>query len=301
MARSDTAVVFDVQRFSIHDGPGIRTVIFFKGCAMDCVWCQNPEAVQAAPELAYYPERCLVGCIDCVTACPEVALRQHIDDRVDWARCTVCGKCVDVCPADALRVVGREWTVDDLLVEVSRDHRFFDASGGGITLSGGEPVLHSAFLQEFLPMARLRGLHIALETAGLYPFALLAPLLPLVDLVLFDLKVMDTSTHQRLTAQDNEQIHANLRALCAAGPPLDVRMPVVPDTNTDDANVAATARFLAELDVRQLTLLPYNHLWEAKLPRLRTARRPLGLTPPEPAFYAELSARFAAHGVAAHC
>ena len=246
MARSDTAVVFDVQRFSIHDGPGIRTVIFFKGCAMDCVWCQNPEAVDAAPELAYYPERCLVGCVACVAACPETALRAAITDRVDWTRCTVCGDCVAVCPADALRVVGREWTADDLLVEVARDHRFYEASGGGITLSGGEPVLHSAFLQEFLPLARLRGLHVALETAGLYPFALLAPLLPLVDLVLFDLKVMDASTHQRLTAQDNDQILSNLRRLCAAGPPLDVRMPVVPDTNTDDANVAATARFLAD-------------------------------------------------------
>lgn len=301
MSRDDRAVVFDVQRFSLHDGPGIRTVVFFKGCALDCAWCHNPEAVRPSPELAYWAERCMEGCRECVGACPERALSDRRDGRVDWLRCSHCGLCAEACPADALVVVGRERGADDLLVEILRDRSFYERSGGGVTFSGGEPALHSAFLQRFLPMAKARGLHLALETAGACPWNLLEPLLDHLDLVLYDLKVMDGDEHRRLTGRDNADIQANLRLLLARGTNVEVRLPVVPGCNTDEANVRETARFLNRLGTNRLTLLPYNHLWEAKLPALDTSRTALGIRPPDRAFYDELRERFGLHGIQATC
>jgi pyruvate formate lyase activating enzyme len=291
------AIVFDVQRFSLHDGPGIRTVVFLKGCALACVWCQNPEAMLAAPELAYYEEQCLEGCTRCVAACPEGAIRPERAARVDFARCTACGRCVDACPGRALRRVGRARGAAELLEEVLRDRPFFAASGGGVTLSGGEPVLHSLFLQEFLPLAKGAELHVALETCGAYPFGLLEPLLPHVDLVLYDVKLVDPARHERATGRENAQILANLAELVRRGVALEVRMPVVPGWNTDGGNLAATARLLGELGVKSLTLLPYNHLWEAKLPRLGTRRTPLGIAPPGADFYVQLQSELAGHGL----
>lgn len=293
------AMVFDVQRFSIHDGPGIRTVVFFKGCSLDCAWCQNPEAVEPRPELAYYAERCLPDCEACVATCAEQALRPQRAGRVDFARCTACGDCLDACPAAALTLVGRRLTPAALLEEVRRDDAFYASSGGGLTLSGGEPLLQADFLAHFLPLARAAGLHVAVETAGNYPFARLAPLLPLVDLVLFDLKLAEPRRHARHTGRDNRLVLGTLRELLARGAPLQVRMPVVPGTNTDAADLAAMADLLRDLGLRELVLLPYNHLWEAKLPRLGSARRPLGVAPPPPAFYADLRRDLRARGIEA--
>jgi pyruvate formate lyase activating enzyme len=293
------AVVFDVQRFSLHDGPGIRTVVFFKGCALACDWCHNPEALHAAPELAYYEEQCLEGCTRCEDVCPEGAILPRRSDRVDFARCTACGKCVEVCPGRALRLVGRHWTAPELLEEVLRDRPFYESSGGGVTLSGGEPVLHAAFLGELLPLLRAEGVHVALETCGAYPFDMLAPLLPCIDLVLFDVKLVDAERHARHTGRENAGILHNLERLLCEEVPVEVRMPVVPGRNDDDANVADTAALLARHGIGSLTLLPYNHLWEAKLPRLGTARAPLGIRPPGDDFYRRIQGEFARHGVAA--
>lgn len=299
MSRSDRAIVFDVQRFSIHDGPGIRTVVFFKGCALDCAWCHNPEAVRPGIELAYWSDRCLGGCHECVAACPENAIADRVDNRIDWSRCTHCGICAPECPADALTMIGREIGCDELLAEVVKDRDFYQTSGGGVTLSGGEPALHSAFLSNFLPRARHEDLHLAIETSGSTPWQLLEPLLPSLDLVLYDLKVMDPAAHERLTGKTNAGIHQTLRRLLAANVPVEVRMPVVPGCNTGDDNVRATCDFLRELRIDGIWLLPYNHLWEAKLRALSSARPPMGIRPPEADFYKELSARFGACGIRA--
>jgi pyruvate formate lyase activating enzyme len=297
--RAHEAVVFDVQRFSVHDGPGLRTVVFFKGCGLACEWCQNPEALRAAPELSYAAERCLDGCRACLPTCDAGALRPERAQRVDFARCTACGACADACPTGALRMVGEASTAEALLEAVLRDRPFYEASGGGLTLSGGEPVLHAAFLREFLPLAKQAGLHVAIETSGQYPWALLEGILPWIDLVLFDVKVIDSAEHRRLTAHDNAGIHENLRRALASGVPVEVRMPVIPGRNTGSENVAATARFLAGLGVHALTLLPYNAWWEAKLPRLGTERRPLGIATPDEAFYTDLRREFGRSGLEA--
>ncbi|MCK6555114.1 glycyl-radical enzyme activating protein [Candidatus Binatia bacterium] len=293
------ATVFDIQRFSIHDGPGIRTVIFFKGCSLACSWCQNPEAIRPRPEMAYYEDRCIPGCSACRDACPEHALGAERKGRLDFSRCTVCGLCVPACPADALRIVGSEITVAALLEAVLRDRPFYEASGGGVTLSGGEPVLHAPFLREFLPAARAAGLHIVIETAGCYPPRLLDDLLPFLDAVLFDLKVVDAEAHRRFTTRDNAPIIGNLEQILRGPVPVTVRMPVVPGYNTAAADIAAAAALLRRLGVRELTLLRYNHLWEAKLPRLDGARAPLGVSPPPDGLYEELVAEFASHGIRA--
>jgi len=293
------AVVFDVQRFCVHDGPGLRTVVFFKGCSLGCAWCQNPEAISATPELAYSAGRCLAGCVACLPTCPHDALRDRVDDRVDWSACTHCGACVDVCPTAALEVLGRSVSPAGLLAEVLRDAPFYAASEGGVTLSGGEPVLKSTFLRRFLPLCKEQGLSVAIETAGRYPWRLLEPLLPWLDRVLFDLKVADAERHRALTTRDNGLIHDNLRRLLAAGAAVEVRMPVIPGHNDDGDNVAQTAALLRSLGVGALTLLPYNGLWEAKLPRLCTPRAPLGISAPGGDHYGALADAFRAEGIAA--
>lgn len=305
MNRDDRACVFDVQRFSVHDGPGIRTVVFFKGCALDCAWCHNPEAVRRPRELAYWSGRCLEECRACLEHCPEEALRDQLEQRVDWLRCSHCGLCVEPCPTGALTMIGREVGPEELLHEVLRDQDFFVSSGGGLTLSGGEPVLHSAFLQRFLPLARQKGLHVVMETAGAVPWRLLEPLLELVDVVFYDFKFASALRHRAYTRRDNLEILANLKRLLDRSrersftPVVRVRMPVVPGINSGDAEIAQAAAVLRTLRIEQLVLLPYNRLWEAKLPALDTRRQPLGIPEPEPQFYERLRERFAALGITA--
>lgn len=294
-----SATVFDVQRFSVHDGPGIRTVVFFKGCSLECVWCQNPEAIRAAPEILYDASRCLDACERCVPLCGSGALRSGRMGRVDFARCTACGDCARECPSEALRIVGRSWTASELLGELLRDRPFYEASGGGVTFSGGEPVLHAPFLEGFLPRLAGEGLRIAVETCGAYPFDLVEPLLESIDLVLFDVKVADAERHRALTGRSNQQILENLRRLLGREMRVEVRMPVVPGHNDGDECVEQMAALLHGMGVGRLTLLPYNHLWEAKLPRLGGGRRPLGVRPPPDGHYETLSKSFEGHGISA--
>lgn len=295
----ETATIFDVQRFCVHDGPGIRTVIFFKGCGMRCVWCQNPEGIRSRLEMAYYAERCRSECSACVPVCEEAALRPTRADRLDFRRCTVCGRCVEVCTAEALQLIGRRIGADALLAEVLKDRSFYDSSGGGITLSGGEPVQQGEFLQSFLPRAKEAGLHVVLETAGCYRRRALEPLLPFVDLVLFDLKLADAAAHRRWTKRSNRLVLENLLWLLGRGQPLKARMPLIPGYNTAPEQIAAAAGLLRDLGLRQLDLLRYNHLWEAKLPRLATSQGPLVVPVPDDAQYAAIVDRFHEHGITA--
>ncbi len=292
------ATVFDVQRFSIHDGPGIRTVVFFKGCSLRCRWCQNPESINAKPELAVYGDRCLgaASCRQCEELCTRRALRVTDVVVVDRSLCDACGECVDACPAEALRMVGTRWTAEALLAECLRDRAYADASSGGVTLSGGEPVLHAEFLRELLPLLRAAGVHVLLETAGNYAWDRLASLLPLVDEVYFDWKV-PAGDYRAHTGHDATRIAENLRRLAGEGTPTTVRMPVIPGINTTPSQIADIARTLTACQIQDLTLLRYHGLWQAKLPRLDTKQTPLGALP---AVDEQLVAStFATHGVRA--
>ena len=267
------AILFDIQRFCIHDGPGVRTTLFFKGCPLNCQWCQNPESQNPRPEIAFYQEKC-IGCFECQEACPEKAILSHKDQRIDRNKCTACGDCAQVCTQNALRLVGREWSVDALMEEILADRDFFLDSGGGITLSGGEPLLHKDFLAAFLPQAKAEGIHMTLETCGMAGYDSLYSLLPLLDLIYFDLKHLNSPIHARYTGVPNTRILENFIRLARDFPSLQARMPVIPGVNDSAGNIEATAAFLRQTNQNSIHLLPYHNLGQAKLTRLASHTEP---------------------------
>lgn len=276
MSQNQSALVFDIQRFSLHDGPGIRTLVFFKGCPLRCQWCQNPEGLFSYPEIAFYGQFC-IGCGQCAKVCPEEAITFEGEERIIRERCNRCGACAEVCYAEALRVAGKRYSPQELLDEVLKDEPFYRTSGGGVTVSGGEPTLQPDVLLPFLRMCKERGLHTAIETCGYTRWEILETMLPYVDLVLYDLKAIDGQLHEQLTGRDNARIVDNLRHLVEWGMVVIPRIPLIPTKNATDENLAATAAFLAELGFTEVHLMPYHRLGESKLPRIASPLPPLSL------------------------
>jgi pyruvate formate lyase activating enzyme len=272
-----SATTFNIQRFSTEDGPGIRTTVFFKGCPLRCRWCHNPEGLSPRPELMWYDMRC-IGARACLTACSVGALELTPHGMcIDRQGCTACGACVDACPAGALEVIGRSWTAEDLLVEVQKDAAFYDTSGGGVTLSGGEPLAQPDFVLAFCRLCKEAGLHVALDTCGAASWSHYQPVLPFVDLVLYDLKMWDGDRHRAATGVDNTAILDNARRITAAGLPIWVRTPIIPGGEAqpklgtaDEANIAVLAEFIAVelLTVCRWDLLAYTNLGQPKYHRL---------------------------------
>jgi pyruvate formate lyase activating enzyme len=255
-----TGRIFDIKRYSIHDGPGIRTTVFLKGCGLRCLWCHNPESVAPGPELMHWPARC-TRCHACVKACPTGAITAAADGAVaiDRTKCDLCGRCAEACLYDAMQIVGREISVEDVLAEIERDRVFYEQSGGGVTLSGGDPLVQSGFAEALLEACRLRGLHTAVDTAGMSQNGALDRLAAKADLLLFDLKVMDEALHKEFTGVSNAPILANLRRLAAPGREIWVRIPLVPGVNDDEDNIERTIAFLRSVEtVRRVGLLPYH-------------------------------------------
>jgi pyruvate formate lyase activating enzyme len=270
LGHSPTGTTFNIQRFSTEDGPGIRTTVFFKGCPLRCAWCHNPEGLSPKPELMWYDARC-IGARHCLAACPHGALALTPGGLViDRRLCDACGTCAQACPAAALEVIGRTWTAEQLCAEVSKDTLFFETSGGGVTLSGGEPLAQADFLAALCPLLHEAGLHVALDTCGAAPWACYERLLPFLDLALYDLKIYDAARHQASTGADNRTILENARRLAAAGLPLWIRTPLIPGHTAEAANLAALARFIAaELPtVERWDLLAYTNLGGPKYRRL---------------------------------
>ena len=286
---STMGLVFDIQRFSVHDGPGIRTTVFLKGCSLRCFWCHNPEGLRMTPEVRFLPERCL-ACGACVAACTHGG--QHLDETgrsFARERCMACGACVEACVAEALTLVGKPMTAAAVIAEVLRDRVFYEASGGGVTLSGGEPALQPAFAREILALAKAEGLHTAIETCGNVAWADLEALLPFTDLVMMDLKQMDAEQHRAATGAGNERILANARRLAQTARSLIFRTPVVPGVNDTSAAIAAIAAFVAELAAGRRDagggeisweLLPFHRLAGDKYRSLGLTYRARDLNPP---------------------
>jgi pyruvate formate lyase activating enzyme len=284
--------VFDVQRFSVHDGPGIRTTVFLKGCPARCLWCHNPESQSFTPEVLVVETRC-VSCGTCQTVCPRGA------PPPGSGVCTACGACVDACPAGARRLAGRETTVEEVMDDVRRDRIFYEESGGGATFSGGEPLAQPEFLGALLEACRDAGIRTAVDTCGFAPRERLLALAPLVDLFLFDVKLVDDARHRELTGLPAAPILGNLRALAAVHGNVWIRIPVVPGHTDAEEDIAATASLVAGLPgVRRVSLLPYHSTGAAKARRLGRDYPLDALAPPSPERLDALAALFREHGIA---
>lgn len=253
-----TGLVFNVQKYSIHDGPGIRTTVFFKGCPLTCPWCHNPESRGREPFVHYDRDRCL-GCEACVRSCPNGALSRNAPGIVTNAEsCEGRATCAEVCPAEARRLIGRRVTVDDLMAEIEQDRSFYEASGGGVTFSGGEPLLQWEFLLDMLTACGNRSIHRAVDTSGFCEPEVLERVAEHTDLFLYDIKLMDSTLHQRLTGVPLDGILANLARLLAAGAKVRIRIPLIPGVTTDES-IDRTGALLASLPaVAGVNLLPYH-------------------------------------------
>jgi len=263
-------MTFDLKHYAIHDGPGIRMTVFFKGCPLHCLWCHNPEGISPHKELMLMPNRC-ARCGDCVRSCKFGALAQKEDGEVvaDRSLCTLCGDCERVCQREAIALVGREMAVEDIIAEVEKDRIFFDQSGGGVTLTGGEPLFQPGLAEALIDRLHQIGIHVALDTSGYAPAETFLRLAGKSDLVLFDLKLMDDSQHKEFTGVSNQLILSNLKALDKTGKPIWIRFPLIPGVNDSQENLKAMADFLLELkSVKMLNVLPYHKGGVEKVRRL---------------------------------
>ena len=265
MTEQQSGLVFDIQRFCVHDGPGIRTTVFLKGCSLSCGWCHNPEGIQAMPQVMFNAEKC-IDCQACATACDRsVHIFKADGQRAFYPeRCTGCGACARICPSEALTLVGRKMTVDEVIAKVLRDKPFFGADGG-MTVSGGEVFLQVDFLRALLYCAQSEGLNTVVDTSGYADWATLEMTLSLTNLYLFDIKAFSPALHRKITGVDNVRILENLRRLDAEGANIWIRMPLLRGINDSLEELRGTARFLAELScVERIEMMPYHILGRAK-------------------------------------
>jgi pyruvate formate lyase activating enzyme len=293
-----TGTVFDIQRFSIHDGPGIRTTVFFQGCPLRCFWCHNPESWSASPQVQVIADKC-IGCGRCVRVCRHDA-RGLADGRATLRRdrCTVCGACVDSCFAGAVVMTGKTVAVEEVMGIVELDRVFYEHSGGGVTCSGGEPMLQIEFLAALLGACKKRGLHTAVDTSGEVPWDHFEGVLPYTDLFLYDVKAMDPRRHQEATGRDNRRVLENLQALAQRRCRIIVRVPVIPGVNATIAEMTSIAGFIRGLpQVEKIELLTYHRLGEGKFGGLGMACRSNDLRPCTAQQMRELGAVFEGQGL----
>ena len=239
------AKVIEIKRFAVHDGDGIRTTLFLKGCPLKCVWCHNPEGIGAEPQLSYVQKKC-IGCGECVSVCPvgahSMSSQGHIFDR---AKCVGCGKCEEVCLGNALKLYGKEMSVDELMPVLLEDREFYENSGGGVTLSGGECLVHPEFCAELLKRLKAEGINTAVDTCGFVSRIAIDKVAPYTDTFLYDVKAFDGDVHKKCTGQDNRLIIENLRYIDSLGKRIEVRYPYVPNYNSDEAE--GIGKLLSEL------------------------------------------------------
>ena len=250
--------VFEVKRFAVHDGPGVRTVLFLKGCPLRCRWCHNPEGLEPGPQLACYDHKCL-HCGECVQACPRHA-HGLVDGKhvIDGTKCVACGACVEVCLGRALKLFGRRFTVEEAC-RVALEDRAFYREGGGVTLSGGEPLLQAEFCAELFKLLKEERIHCAIDTSGAVSWESFAKVLPWTDMFLYDVKHVDDRLHREHVGRSNRQIVENLKHLTEGHVPIEIRIPVIPGFNDDPESVEAIGRFLGGLrGIVGVRLLPYH-------------------------------------------
>ena len=286
-------LVFNIMRFSLHDGPGIRTTVFLKGCPLHCRWCHNPESQFSEPELHYF-EECCIHCGDCVQACSHGALDAQLHHSSEL--CLRCGACVEACPCAARQLVGRRMTVEEVLAEVLKDEVFYEESGGGITISGGEPLQQPQFVEALLAACKARGLHTVLDTCGFASPDVLRRVSEHVDLFFYDLKLMNSEKHLSLTGVNNDLILQNLVILAQGGNAIRVRVPILPGLNDDYENLDALSTYLSPLGIREIDILPYHELGNDKYRRMNLSSGMENVVPPTSAEMETIAARLRRDG-----
>jgi len=255
--RTVEGVIFDLDQTAIHDGPGVRMNVYLKGCPLRCLWCHSPESQSFRPEVVWYETRC-VRCGRCVEVCPEGIRSLDLIDEAERARCRLCGRCVEVCQSRALEVKGRTVRAGEIADEAVRLMPFFRRTGGGVTLTGGEPLAQAAFSRAVATLCKRAGVHVAMETCGYAEWRVLARFVGVVDLFLYDVKHVVERLHRQHTGVSNRRIMANLRRLAEAGAEVVVRVPLIPGVNDDAETVRTIGRRIADIGVRRATLLPFN-------------------------------------------
>ena len=301
----NSAVVFNIQKFSVHDGPGIRTTVFLKGCPLSCPWCHNPESRDGRPQVAIKADRCL-GCDLCAPACPE-DIAGVLDPKTNVNRpdasCIRCGSCAEACPAGARDLLGDAMDVAAVMKAVERDRDYHEESGGGVTFSGGEPVANgnAPFLLECLKECGKRGIHRAVDTCGHVSTETLLEVAEHADLILYDLKIMDDARHRLVAGTGNERILANLALLAEKGHEVWIRVPLIPGLTDDEANLTAIARFAKNLARPcPVHLLPYHAIGGDKYGRLGMEYQLAAVAPAEPAQVAQQADLVRGHGLTVH-
>ena len=276
-------MIFDIKRFAINDGPGIRTTLFLKGCPLRCVWCHNPEGIEPQPVKLYTRKKC-IGCQSCVEACPLGNLVLTPEGIKDQGRCTACGRCADECPTLALQMAGKEWDMDELMALVEKERQVMEESGGGVTLCGGEPLMHTDYLLTLLRELGHRGFHRTVDTTLFAPAHHVEAVANACELMLVDLKLMDSQLHRQYTGAPNEQILSNIRLISDMKRRFWIRIPLIVGINADDANITASAQFLASLPTppKVVNLLPYHDIGKGKHERLGSIYNPASIPMAEP-------------------